>query len=330
MRKLFLISCFALFISADTLVAQKTINNEAFAHTYSIVARDAKTGEMAVGVQSHWFSVGTVVPWAKAGVGAIATQSFVNTEYGQSGIPLLAKGVSPEEVFETIAQKDEGKAFRQVGIIDADGNTFAHTGERNIKFADHITGENYSVQANMMKNEKVVPAMAKAFEEYADLPLAERVINVLKAAQNAGGDIRGKQSAALIVVSGERNEKEDQPHQIDLRVDDHQDPVQELSRLLQVKHGYELMNQADVALETNQVEKALSLYNKAEELMPENQEVKFWKAVGLLNTGETRRGLEQLKIVFKQNSDWQKLIQRLPASGLLEVDKRTMNIIEKM
>ena len=330
MRKIILISCFALFFSADTLVAQKTRSNEAFAHTYSIVARDAKTGEIAVGVQSHWFSVGTVVPWAKAGVGAIATQSFVNTEYGRSGIPLLAKGVSPEEVFETIAQKDEGKAFRQVGIIDADGNTFAHTGERNIKFADHITGKNYSVQANMMKNEKVVPAMAKAFEEYADLPLAERVINVLKAAQNAGGDIRGKQSAALIVVSGERNEKEDQPHQIDLRVDDHQDPVQELSRLLQVKRGYELMNQADVAIEMNQVEKALSLYNKAEELMPENQELKFWKAVGLLNTGETRQGLEQLKYVFKQNRDWQELIQRLPASGLLEVDERTMRIIEKM
>ena len=330
MRKILLISWLALFFSTDTLVAQKTRNNEAFAHTYSIVARDAKTGEIAVGVQSHWFSVGTVVPWAKAGVGAIATQSFVNTEYGRKGIPLLAKGVSPEEVFKTIAKTDEGKTFRQVGIIDAKGRTFAHTGEKNVKFANHITGENFSVQANMMKNEKVVPAMAKAFKKYAELPLAERIIKVLEAAQNAGGDIRGKQSAALIVVSGERNEIENQPHQIDLRVDDHQNPVQELSRLLLVKRGYELMNQADVAIERNQVEKALSLYNRAEELMPENQEVKFWKAVGLLNTGETRRGLEQLKYVFKQNRDWQEMIQRLPASGLLEVEKRTMDIIEKM
>ena len=330
MRKIFLISCLALFFSADILVAQKTKQGEPFAHTYSIVARDAKTGEIAVGVQSHWFSVGTVVPWAKAGVGAIATQSFVNIEYGRRGIPLLEKGVSPEEMFETIAKRDEGKAFRQVGIIDVDGNTFAHTGEKNIKFADHITGENFSVQANMMKSETVVPAMAKAFQKYNKLSLAERVIQVLEAAQNAGGDIRGKQSAALIVVSGERNETENQPHQIDLRVDDHQNPVQELSRLLQVKRGYELMNKADVALERNQVKKALSLYNKAENLMPENQEVKFWKSVGLLNTGETRQGLEQLKNVFKQNSDWQKLIQRLPNSGLLKVEKRTMDSIKQM
>lgn len=325
-----LILCLVLCLSVDTITAQKHVKNDPLAHTYSIVARDAKTGEMAVGVQSHWFSVGTVVPWAKAGVGAIATQSFVNIEYGRQGIPLLAKGAKPEEVFLSIAKKDEGKTFRQVGIIDSKGRSYAHTGEKNIKYASHITGENFSVQANMMKNDKVVPAMVNAFKAHRDLPLAERVIEVLKAAQMAGGDIRGKQSAALIVVSGEKEKVENQPHQIDLRVDDHQNPVQELERLLQVKRGYELMNQADVALEKNNTQKALELYKEAERLIPDNLELQFWKGVGLLNMGKTRQGLEILKIVFNQNQDWQKLIRRLPKSGLLDVKPRTMNIIKKM
>lgn len=330
MRKILILSLITFCFSVDFLAAQNTVKKNPFAHTYSIVARDAKTGQIAVGVQSHWFSVGTVVPWAKAGVGAIATQSFVNIEYGRQGIPLLEKGAKPEEVFLSLAKKDEGKAFRQVGIIDAKGRSYAHTGKKNIKYANHITGENFSVQANMMKNDLVVPAMAKAFKKHSDLPLAERVVEVLKAAQKAGGDIRGKQSAALIVVSGKKNKVENQPHQIDLRVDDHQNPVQELERLLQVKRGYDLMNKADVALERNDMEKALALYEEAEKLMPDNLELQFWKGVGLLNMGQTRQGLEILQVVFNQNKDWQKLITRLPDAGLLDVEARTMNIIEKM
>lgn len=330
MKKILIISVLALCFPADHLVAQEQRADEPFAHTYSIVARDAETGEMAVGVQSHWFSVGTVVPWAKAGVGVIATQSFVNIEYGRQGIPLLAEGAAPEEVFVSIASEDEGKAFRQVGILDAKGRSFAHTGEKNVKYASHITGENFSVQANMMKNEKVVPAMASAFEKYNDLPLAERVLEVLKAAQNVGGDIRGKQSAALIVVSGKKKEREDMPYQIDLRVDDHQEPVMELDRLLKIKRGYELMNKADVALERNDMDEALDLYTNAEKLMPDNLELQFWKGVGLLNMGNTEKGFNVLEAVFEKNRDWQTLILRLPASGLLKVDNRTMKQLKQM
>ena len=330
MKNILIISLFALCFPADHLVAQEQRADDPFAHTYSIVARDAETGEMAVGVQSHWFSVGTVVPWAKAGVGVIATQSFVNIEYGRQGIPLLAEGVAPEEVFVSVAEKDEGKAFRQVGILDAEGRSFAHTGEKNVEHASHITGENFSVQANMMKNEKVVPAMANAFEKYDDLPLAERVLEVLKAAQNVGGDIRGKQSAALIVVSGNKNEQEDLPYQIDLRVDDHQNPVKELDRLLKVKRGYELMNKADVALERKDMDEALDLYKRAEKLMPDNLELQFWKGVGLLNMGNTEKGFNVLEAVFEKNRDWQTLILRLPASGLLQVDNRTMKQLKQM
>jgi len=190
------------FLTIQGAVAQNVYKDQ-FAHTFSIVARDKVTGEMAVAVQSHWFSVGSIVSWGKSGVGVVATQSFVNPAYGPNGLKMIEDGKNAVETLEYLVSMDEGKDVRQVAMLDASGKVAAFTGEKCIVSASHIVGDNYSVQANMMLNDKVVPAMAKAFEESSDLPLAERVVKVLLAAQEAGGDIRGKQSAALVVVNND-------------------------------------------------------------------------------------------------------------------------------
>src|SRR5687767_11778054 len=170
-------------------------------HTYSIVARDPDTGELGVAVQSHWFSVGPIVAWAEAGVGAVATQSFVDPSYGKNGLDLMRAGKSAPDTLKELLAKDEGREVRQVAMIDSQGRVDAWTGKNDIQAAGHIVGTNFSVQANLMLNDKVWPAMARAFENTRG-DLAERMLATLDAAQAAGGDIRGRQSAALIVVTG--------------------------------------------------------------------------------------------------------------------------------
>ncbi len=215
-----------LYLSMN-LSAQVYNFDQPLVHTYSIVARDEQTGELGVAVQSHWFSVGSIVSWAEAGVGAIATQSFVNVSFGPQGLLLLKKGKSANEVLNELIEKDEGRDFRQLAIIDAKGNVATYTGSKCIEVAEHKIGKNYSVQANMMLNDKVIPAMAQAFENSKG-PLAERLIAALKAAQEVGGDIRGQQSASLLVVSGKSTGKIWEDRLIDLRVEDHPQPVEEL------------------------------------------------------------------------------------------------------
>ena len=210
--------------------AQSKKPGDPLAHTFSIVARDPNTGEMAVAVQSHWFSVGTGVSWGEAGVGVVATQSFTNKSFGLRGLELLKKGKSPQEALDILLSDDSGKDFRQVAILDKLGRVATHTGKSCIDVAGHTNGENFSVQANMMLNDKVVPAMEKAWKENSSLPLAERMMAVLKAAQQAGGDIRGKQSAALLVVAPEATSAPWNDRLMDLRVEDGQTPIQELDR----------------------------------------------------------------------------------------------------
>ena len=192
--------CVFIFGIVVELEAQY-LRSEPLAHTYSIVARDPETGQMGVAVQSHWFSVGSIVSWAEAGVGAIATQSFVNASFGPRGLELLKKGMTANDVVKALIEADEGRAVRQLAIIDVHGNVAAHTGKRCIDEAGHMAGDNFSVQAKMMLKKTVAKAMAKAFQN-SEAPLAERLMAALEAAQAEGGDIRGKQSAALIVVKG--------------------------------------------------------------------------------------------------------------------------------
>ena len=291
--------------------------SDKFAHTYSIVAKDANTGEMAVGVQSHWFSVGTLVSWGKSGVGVVATQSFVNPSYGPKGIELMENGVSAEEALKNLTDKDEGRDFRQAAMLDVNGSVNAFTGEKCIESAGHFVGDNFSVQANMMLNDEVIPAMKKAFEDNSNLPLAERIIKVFEAAESVGGDIRGKQSAALIVVGAEKTSNVWEDKKIDLRVDDSSNPIKEIKRLLKVHRAYDHMNKGDLAIEENDMDKALSEYGKAQVLFPENHEMSFWKAIALLNNGKKEAARPILKKVFKENPNWKKLIYRLPKSGLI-------------
>ena len=298
-------------------IGQTNPYSDQFAHTYSIVAKDANTGEMAVGVQSHWFSVGTLVSWGKSGVGVVATQSFVNPSYGPNGIELMENGVSAEEALKNLTDKDEGRDFRQAAMLDVNGSVNAFTGEKCIESAGHFVGDNFSVQANMMLNNEVIPAMKKAFEDNSNLPLAERIIKVFEAAESVGGDIRGKQSAALIVVGAQKTSNVWEDKKIDLRVDDSSNPIKEIKRLLKVHRAYDHMNKGDLAIEENDMDKALSEYGKAQVLFPENHEMSFWKAIALLNNGKKEAARPILKKVFKENPNWKKLIYRLPKSGLI-------------
>ncbi len=316
-----------LFCAYSSKAQTHPETGDELAHTFSIVARDAATGEMAIGVQSHWFSVGTIVSWGRSGVGVVATQSFVNPAYGPNGLDLMAQGKDAEEALQILVSADRGRDYRQVAFLDVNGVVSAFTGTSCIESASHALGENYSVQANMMLNEDVVPAMSKAFMDHADLPLAERVVKVLQAAQAAGGDIRGKQSAALIVVGPEPVEEVWTDKKIDLRVDDHHEPLQELERLLRVHRAYEHMNRGDLAVEHQDMELALKEYGSAESMFPRNLEMKYWKAVALANNGRLEEAKPIFSYVFKRDGNWKKLTSRLPASGLLTVTDEELKSI---
>lgn len=325
--KTVLAAIFCLFLfSAE---AQLYLQKEPFAHTYSIVARDPETGDMAVGVQSHWFSVGSVVSYGEAGVGVIATQSFVNKSFGPRGLALLKEGKTAQEALDILLSTDEAKEVRQVGIIDAKGNVATHTGDACVSYAGHKQGNNFSVQANMMQTDDVWPAMADAYENNSHLPLAERVMATLEAAEKAGGDIRGKQSAALLVVSGDPKTPKWEDPKIDLRVDDSSEPLKELRRLLTVYRAYEHMNKGDLALEENDMQKALEEYNAAMVMFPDNLEMQFWTAVTLANNNQLERALPMFKRVFAEDKNWKELTKRI-AGSILTVDKEEMEKIMRL
>lgn len=298
------------------------------AHTYSIVAYDSVTGDIGVAVQSHWFSVGTVVCWGEAGVGVIATQSFVNVSFGPRGLELLKKGLTPQQVIDELLKSDEGREFRQLAVLDAKGNAAAFTGKNCIQPAGHIIGKGYSVQANLMLNDKVWPAMAKAFENSKG-SLAERMLEALEAAENSGGDIRGKQSAALLVFTGKPTGKIWEDKLVDLRVDDNPEPLVELRRLLKVHRAYEHMNRGDLAVEKNDMETAMKEYTAAMEMFPENLEMKYWTAVTLANNGKFNEALKLFKEVFSKDEKWKILTPRLIPNGLLKVKQEELDKIMK-
>ena len=296
-------------------------NSNPFTHTYSIVARNPKTGEMGVGVQSHWFSVGSVVSWGEAGVGVVATQSFVNKSFGLRGLAILKRGKTPKEAIEILLSSDEGRDVRQVSILDAEGRVATHTGSKCIKQAGHIVGENFSVQANMMFSDQVWPAMAAAFETYNYLPLPEQIVKCLEAAESVGGDIRGKQSAAILIVASEAPENKWEDPIIDLRVEDHTEPLKEISRLLKVWRAYEHMNNGDLAIEKGDIGKALVEYNAAMEGFPDNLEMQYWTAISLANNNKIDEAIVLLKKVFKKDNNWRLLTERLPEVELLNIEE---------
>jgi len=295
-------------------------------HTFSIVARDPATGEMGVAVQSHWFAVGPIVPWAEAGVGAVATQSLVDVSYGPLGLDLMRAGRSAPEALKALLAADEASDVRQVAMIDAQGRVAAHTGAKSIQAAGHIVGKDYSVQANLMLNGEVWPAMSRAFES-AHGDLAERMLAALDAAQSVGGDIRGKQSAALIVVRAKSTGRPWADRVFDLRVDDNPDPLRELRRLVTLQRAYHHMNAGDVAMEKKDNDAALREYGAAAQLAPDNVEMVFWHAVALVNIGRVEDSLPLFRRVFVADPNWATLTPRLVHSGLLVDDPKVIERI---
>ncbi|MGE5680576.1 MAG: DUF1028 domain-containing protein [Bacillota bacterium] len=300
--------------------------SDPFAHTFSIVARDKVTGDIGVAVQSHWFNVGAAVPWAEAGVGAVATQSLVNVSFGKRGLELLKQGKPPKEALDILLSDDPGREFRQVAIINAKGEVAAFTGKNCIAEAGHIEGDQFSVQANMMLNNKVWPAMEKAFRQ-TEGTLAERLVAALQAAQQQGGDIRGQQSAAVLVVKGNASDKPWEDKLADLRVEDNDNAVNEIARVLKVQQAYEHMNNGDLAVEKNNDTEALKEYGLAQQMLPDNLETKFWAAVSMVNMGKADQAMPLFKEIFQKDKNWRELTKRLVPGGFLKTDEKTLNRI---
>ncbi len=276
--------------------------------TYSIVARDAATGELGVAVQSHWFSVGSVVSWARPGVGAVATQSVAEVAHGPNVLERLAQGRDAAGALADVLAADELARFRQVGVVDAGGGLAAHTGEGCIPFAADVRGEGFSCQANMMARPGVPEAMASAYSA-SEAELPERLLAALGAAERAGGDVRGRQSAALLVVPADG---EPWRTRIDVRVEDHSDPLGELARVVRLARAYELAGRADELSAETAHERAAELYLQASELAPEADELVFWAGLGVA-ARDPERGAQLVRQAAAVKPAWLELLERLPA-----------------
>jgi len=295
-------------------------------HTYSIVAIDKETGEMGAAVQSHWFSVGSSVIWAEAGVGAVCTQSFIEPSYGPLGLELMRAGKTSEEALAGLLRTDKSEAVRQVAMIDNQGRVAAHTGKKCIPEAGHFIGNGFTCQANLMLKDTVWNAMARAFEGTSG-ELVDRLMAALEAAEREGGDIRGKQSAAILVVKGKGSGAWWKDRIYDLRVEDNPAPLIELKRLIRLKKAYNSMNRGDDLLTENKVEEAMQSYNHAMEMFPDNAEMVFWTAVTLASTGKVDESLPLFRRVFAMDANWAILVPRLPQVDQLPKDKALLKKI---
>ena len=289
-------------------------------HTYSIVAIDKETGEMGAAVQSHWFSVGSSVIWAESGIGAICTQSFIEPSYGPLGLELMRAGKTADEALAGLLKADKFEAVRQVAMVDNQGRVTAHTGESSIPEAGHFIGDGFTCQANLMLKNTVWTAMASAFQGTKG-ELVDRLMAALEAAEGEGGDIRGKQSAAIIVVRGKSSGAWWKDRVYDLRVEDSPAPLIELKRLIRLSKAYNCMNKGDELLTENKVEEAMKSYSQAMEMYPDNAEMVFWPAVTLASIGKVEESLPLFKKVFAMDKNWAILVPRLPQVGQLPKDK---------
>jgi uncharacterized Ntn-hydrolase superfamily protein len=292
--------------------------------TYSIVARDKETGHLGVAVQTHQMCVGAHVPWLEAGVGAVATQSLVNLSFGPMGLAMLGEGVPAPKVVDALVASDKEARVRQVAVVDNKGRVGAWTGLDCIPEASHNIGEGYSVQANMMTHPTVVQAMTAAYE-CASGVLAERMMAALNAAQIEGGDIRGMQSSALVVVGkgffGTGDPFEERSV-YDLRVDEHEHPLQELDRLVRLRRAQLIDSEGYQQLDDGHHEAALATWQIARELAPELEEMAYWQALTLADKyNDVQAAADILSPMLLKNShkdQWVDLIRRVQICGILE------------
>ena len=292
------------------LVTTLVYSQERPVHTYSIVAIDEESGQMGGAVQSHWFSVGSLVLWAEPGVGIVATQSFVRPEYGPEILNMFSRGVSPQLALNILLRKDSEQNVRQIGAVDIKGRSVTFTGEDCIVYASGLQGEGYAIQANIMANPGVPEAMEKAYLSTGGA-LADRLYAALVAAENIGGDLRGKQSAAMPVVPLEKVDNLLSSKIYDIRVDDSSDPLSDLDRLMRIQKAYIFANEGDVLAAEGKLQEALDAYNKASELYPENVELLFWGAVILCTDDKFDIAKPMFEKIFKVDSDLREMVPRL-------------------
>jgi len=288
--------------------------------TFSIVAFDPATKDLGIAVQSRYFSVGPIVPWAEADVGAIATQSFVNVSYGPKGLQLLREGLAVDEVIEKLTREDEGREFRQMGIIDAKGNVAAYTGKKCLEWAGSKIGKCYSAQGNILANEEVVKRMGRRFETLTG-DLADRLIAALEGGEEAGGDARGRQSAALLVVRKSKGRGGYGDRLIDLRVEDHPNPIGELKRLLNLHRVFYLIDEAEEMLVHEDAEKAVSTINKAIKLNPNSDDAYLDLGMMYMKLGEEEKAIKAFKEALRINPKMRVVVRQLPKVGLLEASE---------
>jgi uncharacterized Ntn-hydrolase superfamily protein len=281
--------------------------------TYSIVARDPGTGELGVAVQTRWPNVGSIVPWAEPGVGAVATQSFAEESYGPLGLARMRDGEAPADALEALLAGDPGRETRQVGMVDAQGRSATHTGTRCVVASGHVTDTDLSIQANMMERDSVWAAMAAAYRS-AGGELADRLMAALRAAENEGGDIRGRQSAALLVVPGSGPAW---ATRYDLRVEDDRAPLDELARLLRLARGYEAFDRAQGRADAGDLAGAAAAMDEAHGLAPDDDQISLWASLFLAGAGRTndaRALFEQARTAEARSGEH---LRRFAAAGHL-------------
>jgi uncharacterized Ntn-hydrolase superfamily protein len=275
--------------------------------TYSIVARDPDTFELGVAVQSHWFSVGSMVTWARAGVGAAAVQSIPSPGAGPGLLEALEQGLGAQDALRLSIASDDEREVRQTAVVDAHGEAFAHTGSSCIAYAGDAGGDGFSCQANMMASPEVPAAMATAFGA-AEGPLAERLLAALDAAETVGGDVRGRQSAAVLVVPAQGEAWE---RSVDLRVEDHADPLAEMRRLLTLHRAYELAGEADELVAQGRHAEAAERYERSAQLAPDSDELLFWAGLAAAQEGALEEGVTRVRRAVAANAGWRDLLGRL-------------------
>jgi uncharacterized Ntn-hydrolase superfamily protein len=285
--------------------------------TYSIVARDPQTGRFGIAVQSHFLGVGPVVPWLEAGVGAVATQASVNTAFGPMGLELLRAGASAEQTVAALLASDENPQVRQLGVVDAEGRAAAHTGAETIPAAGHLARDGFTVQGNLLLSDTCWPAMATAYEEglAEGAPFVERLLRAVEAAEREGGDVRGRQSAAIIVVDAALHPRSWRGHGLvmDMRIEDHPDPVPELRRIVTMQLAYDMLD--DDGDEAKAGRTAEQRYAEARRMAPDAFELVFWRALELATAGDVAAARREMAIAIEADDSWRRTLEHLAEAG---------------